>query len=267
MCTIVSWVSDLFDDYVILLYLYSWTCVILYDIDLSPTEYPKKADGTVEVTPERCVPKTLFHAFKQTRLLFCTMVLLAQDKQGDTDSSETVDWLTLLPVFVSLEALLSTMTHPDMTLTCALWTRLFWRYPSRLIRFFVSIRLDRPLRQGMLLMLTRSFLVVTLVTRIRLIPLCLVVIRIRPFRLRSMCLRRKLLRRTVSSIGWSRRSVSRKQTDTSLSMREVEAPASTHSKRLMILIDLGRSDRSPSRENSRGRSNSRSSKGVGFKRK
>jgi hypothetical protein len=33
--------------------------------------------------------------------------------------------------------------------------------------------------------------------------------------------------------------VSRKRTDTSLSMREVEAPASARSKRLMILIVLG----------------------------
>ena len=116
MRAIISWVSDQFDAYAILLYPYSWTCVFLYDTDLSPTGYAKKADGTVDDTPERCAPKTLVHVFKQTRLLLCTMVLLAQDQQGHTASSETVDWLTLLPIFVSLETLLSTMTHPGMTL-------------------------------------------------------------------------------------------------------------------------------------------------------
>jgi len=82
-------VSDLFDAYAILSYLYSWTCVFLYDTDLSPTDYRKKVDGTVDVTPERCALKTMFHVFKQTRLLLCTMVMLAQDKQGHTVSSET----------------------------------------------------------------------------------------------------------------------------------------------------------------------------------
>ena len=89
MRAIVSWVSDLFDAYAILLYLYSWTCVFLYDTDLSPTGYAKKADGTVDDTPERCAPKTLFHVFKQTRMLLCSMVLLVQDKQGHTASSES----------------------------------------------------------------------------------------------------------------------------------------------------------------------------------
>ena len=89
MRAIVSWVIDLFDAYAILLYLYSWTCVFLYDTDLSPTGYPKKTDGTVDDTPERCVPKTLFHVFKQTRMLLCSMVLLVQDKQGHTASSES----------------------------------------------------------------------------------------------------------------------------------------------------------------------------------
>jgi hypothetical protein len=33
--------------------------------------------------------------------MFCTMVLLTQNKQGHTTSSETVDWLTLLHSMVS----------------------------------------------------------------------------------------------------------------------------------------------------------------------
>jgi serine/threonine protein kinase len=149
----------------------------------------------------------------RTRTVCGTSSYMAPEALSGRQYGRTVDWSTLLPVFVSLEALLSTMTHPGMTLkgfilyrdesfrmvceivtTCALWTRLFWRYRSRLRRFFASIRLERSLRQGMPLMLTRSLLVMTLVARIRLIPLCLVVIRIRLFRLMSMSLRRNLLR-------------------------------------------------------------------------
>jgi hypothetical protein len=133
MHVIVSWVSDLFDVYVILLYLYSWICSFLYDTDLSPTG---------------------------------TTTLLAQDNQVQTDSGKTVGWSTLLPVFVYMESLIGVMTHPDMTLkgfilyrdesfrmvceivtTCALWTPIFWRYPNRLVRFFASIRLHCPSSQ------------------------------------------------------------------------------------------------------------------------
>ena len=62
--------------------------------------------------------------------------------------------------------------------------------------------------------------------------------------LRSPRLRKKCLKRTVSSMGLSSRSVSYsiswpKRPDVSLSMREVEAPASARTKHLIIVGALG----------------------------
>lgn len=84
--------------------------------DLSLTGYSKKADGAVDSAPERSTPKTPFHVYKQTRMLLFTMVLLAQDTQVPTARGEMVSWLTLLPVFVHMESLLSAMTYGGMTL-------------------------------------------------------------------------------------------------------------------------------------------------------
>jgi hypothetical protein len=49
-------------------------------------------------------------------MLLFTMVLLAQDTQVPTARGEMVGWLTLLPVFVYMESLLSAMTYGGMTL-------------------------------------------------------------------------------------------------------------------------------------------------------
>ncbi len=77
--------------------------------------YSKKADG-VDVMPEKSTPRSPFHVYKQTRMLLFTMVFLAQDTLMVNDRNETVCWLTLLPVFVYMEALLSVMTYKGMTL-------------------------------------------------------------------------------------------------------------------------------------------------------
>ncbi len=119
MCAIVSWVSDLFDAYVILSYLYSWTCVFLYDTDLSPTGYPKKTDGTVMSLPN-VVPRK--HCSTYSSKPSCCFVLCCCSRKTSRVILPVVRRSTgwpsyqTLPVFVSLETLLSTMTHPDMTL-------------------------------------------------------------------------------------------------------------------------------------------------------
>ena len=114
------------------------------------TGYAKKTDGSgsVDTTPERRAPKTPYQAYKQTRLFLFTMVLLAQDTVVVTSTGATVGWLTLLPVFAYMEALLSIMTHEGMTLKGFV---LFRDESFRMIRDLVNVAgSDRTLDSALL---------------------------------------------------------------------------------------------------------------------
>jgi hypothetical protein len=74
--------------------------LILFLTDMRLSGYPKKGDGTVDMTPEKCDPRSPFHVYKQTRMLLFTMVLLSQDTHVVKDRGDTVYGLTLLFVFV-----------------------------------------------------------------------------------------------------------------------------------------------------------------------
>jgi len=102
---------------------------------LSFSSYSKKAEGGVEVMPGKSTPRSPFHVYKQTRMLLFTMVLLVQDTLIVNDRHETVCWLTLLPVFVYMEALLSVMTYKGMTLSGFI---LFRDETFRMIRTIVN---------------------------------------------------------------------------------------------------------------------------------
>ena len=69
----------------------------------SSTKASSGATGMVLAKASK--PKSVAQVFEQTRLLFCTLVLLSQNVKVPTDdgSSDGKVWVTLLPVFVYLD--------------------------------------------------------------------------------------------------------------------------------------------------------------------
>jgi len=81
-------------------------------------------------------------------LFLFTLVLLAQDTVVVTSTGSTVGWLTLLPVFAYMEALLSIMAHEGMTLKGFV---LFRDESFRMIRDLVNVAgSDRTLDSALL---------------------------------------------------------------------------------------------------------------------
>ena len=61
-------------------------------------------------------PRSINHVYDQTRLLFSTLVILSQDVKMPVEGGalEGKTWVTLLPVFVYMEAFLAAVMYPGM---------------------------------------------------------------------------------------------------------------------------------------------------------
>ena len=79
----------------------------------SSTKASSSATGMVLAKASR--PKSVVHVFEQTRLLFSTLVLLSQNVKVPVEngSSDAKVWVTLLPVFVYLDAFLTAVLYPE----------------------------------------------------------------------------------------------------------------------------------------------------------
>ena len=268
-------------------------CSILHDNDVSPTGYPKKTDGTIDYTPERRAPKTLFQVFKQTRLFLFTMALLGQNKQVPTASGEVVAWLTLLPVFVYLESLLSAMAHPGMTLKGFIMYRdESFRMLREIVNAVGNVRtLDSALLEVSQLsgaILRQHQVILAFKTNNAADADGLLsgndlsgdnstdstmfsghqtkTLQAKVAELEDEVLKKNGI---VNRVVEEKRELQQKLTAATRRLSEYEGGGSARKRSHETPDDSrhSRRDRSPSRERSRGRSNSRSRKGVGFKRK